>query len=98
MKPVKLYTLDEAVKLAKQTNPTKFDATVELHINLNVDPRQADQNIRDSVLLPAGSGKKIRVAVLTDNAADALKAGAGFQPVPMKSWPSWKKAASILTF
>lgn len=72
----KLYTLDEAIKLAKQTSHVKFDATVELHVNLSVDPRHADQNIRDSILLPAGSGKKVRVAVLTDDPAAAKQAGA----------------------
>lgn len=72
----KLYTLDEAIKLAKQTSHVKFDATVELHVNLSVDPRHADQNIRDSILLPAGSGKNVRVAVLTDDPAAAKKAGA----------------------
>lgn len=72
----KLYTLDEAIKLAKKTSHVKFDATVELHVNLSVDPRHADQNIRDSILLPAGSGKKVRVAVLTDDPATAKKAGA----------------------
>lgn len=72
----KLYTLDEAIKLAKQTSHVKFDATVELHVNLSVDPRHADQNIRDSILLPAGSGKKVRVAVLTDDPTAAKKAGA----------------------
>lgn len=65
----KLYKLDEAVALVGKTSPVKFDATVELHVNLGVDPRQADQNIRDNVLLPSGSGKKIRVAVFDD--ADA---------------------------
>jgi len=72
----KTYKLEEAVELAKKTSHVKFDATVELHVNLNVDPRHADQNIRDNVLLPAGSGKKVRVAVLTDNAIEAKKAGA----------------------
>jgi len=72
----KKYTLEEAVKLAKLTSHVKFDATVEMHVNLNVDPRHADQNIRDSLLLPAGSGRNVRVAVLTDDAAEAKKAGA----------------------
>jgi large subunit ribosomal protein L1 len=72
----KAYKLEEAVDLAKKTSHVKFDATVELHVNLNVDPRHADQNIRDNVLLPAGSGKKVRVAVLTDDADGAKKAGA----------------------
>lgn len=72
----KVYALDEAVALAKKTSHVKFDASVELHINLGVDPRHADQNIRDNLVLPAGNGKTVRVAVLTDDAAEAKKAGA----------------------
>ncbi|PJE65173.1 50S ribosomal protein L1 [Candidatus Saccharibacteria bacterium CG10_big_fil_rev_8_21_14_0_10_47_8] len=74
----KTYTLVEALELATKTSPTKFDATVELHINLNVDPKQADQNIRGVVALPAGTGKPVRVAVLADadDAGKAQKAGA----------------------
>jgi len=62
----KNYTLVEALKLAIETSPVKFDATVELHVNLNVDPRHADQNIRDNLVLPAGTGKNVRVAVFAD--------------------------------
>lgn len=62
----KEYTIAEAIALAVATSPVKFDATVELHINLNVDPRHADQNIRDNLVLPAGTGKKIRVAAFAD--------------------------------
>ncbi|HWZ65326.1 MAG TPA: 50S ribosomal protein L1 [Patescibacteria group bacterium] len=74
----KAYSLSEALVLAQKTSTTKFDATVELHVNLNVDPRQADQNIRSTVLLPNGNGKKIRVAVFAPSAmvAAAKKAGA----------------------
>lgn len=74
----KEYSLVEALQLATKTNPAKFDATVELHINLGVDPRHADQNIRDMVVLPAGTGKAVRVAVFadTEGAAAAKKAGA----------------------
>jgi large subunit ribosomal protein L1 len=68
----KSYTLAEALELATKTNPVKFDATVEVHVNLSVDPRHADQNIRDSLVLPAGTGKTIRVAVFAD--ADDVKA------------------------
>jgi ribosomal protein L1 len=66
----KTYTLDEALDLALKTNPAKFDATVELHVNLNVDPRHADQNIRDNLVLPQGTGKNIRVAVFADDKID----------------------------
>jgi large subunit ribosomal protein L1 len=62
----KQYTLKEAVELARTTSTVKFDATVELHVRLGVDPRQADQNIRNNVVLPAGSGKSVRVAVFAD--------------------------------
>lgn len=72
----KKYSLEQAVELAKKTSHVKFDATVELHVNLGVDPRQADQNIRDSIVLPAGTGKTVKIAVLTDDAAAAKKAGA----------------------
>ncbi|RTK94810.1 50S ribosomal protein L1 [Candidatus Saccharibacteria bacterium] len=74
----KEYTLAEALALAVKTNPAKFDASVELHIRLGVDPRQADQNIRGSLVLPAGTGKTVRIAVFadTDDAAKAKKAGA----------------------
>lgn len=66
----KAYGITEAVDLALKTNPAKFDASVELHVNLGVDPRQADQNIRDNLVLPAGSGKNVRVAVFDDAQVD----------------------------
>ncbi|HEX8226575.1 MAG TPA: 50S ribosomal protein L1 [Candidatus Saccharimonadales bacterium] len=74
----KPYGLTEAIALAVDTNPAKFDATVELHVNLGVDPRHADQNIRDNFVLPQGTGKTIRVAVFADvdDAAKAIAAGA----------------------
>ena len=64
--------------LAIETNPAKFDASVEVHVRLGVDPRQADQNIRATVALPNGTGKDIRVAVFAPEAetAKAVKAGA----------------------
>lgn len=72
----KAYALEEAVALAQKTSHVKFDATVELHVNLGVDPRHADQNIRDNLVLPAGTGKTVKIAVLTDDAEAAKKAGA----------------------
>jgi large subunit ribosomal protein L1 len=73
-----LYTLDEAVKMAKERSKAKFDETVELALNLNVDPRHADQMVRGVVDLPHGSGKNIRVAVFAkgDKADEAKAAGA----------------------
>lgn len=62
----KVYSLTEAIELAQKTSTAKFDATVEVHVNLNVDPRQADQNLRDNLVLPAGTGKTVRVAVFAD--------------------------------
>lgn len=68
----KTYSLAQALELTQKTNPAKFDASVELHIRLNVDPRHADQNIRDNLVLPAGTGKNVRVAVFDDGkVADA---------------------------
>lgn len=61
------YKPDEALALAASTSPVKFDATVELHVNLNVDPKVADQNVRDNLVLPAGTGKTVRVAVFADD-------------------------------
>jgi large subunit ribosomal protein L1 len=74
----KTYGLKEALELATKTSHVKFDATVELHVRLGVDPRQADQNLRDTVLLPAGTGKTVRIAVFADpdGVATAKKAGA----------------------
>lgn len=59
----KVYTLSEALELALKTSPVKFDASVEIHTRLGVDPRQADQNIRTTLVLPNGNGKTVRVAV-----------------------------------
>ena len=74
----KLYSVAEAVTLATKTSHVKFDATVELHVRLGVDPRQSDQNLRDTVVLPGGTGKSMKVAVFADadNIAAAKKAGA----------------------
>ncbi len=74
----KLYSLKDALALAAETNPSKFDATVEAHVRLGVDPRQADQNIRATVVLPHGNGKTVRVAVFAplDEAKKATAAGA----------------------
>lgn len=74
----KIYSLSDAIDAVLKTAPTKFDSTVEIHVNLGVDPKQADQNIRDNLVLPAGTGKNVRVAVFADEdlAKEAASAGA----------------------
>ena len=74
----KAYSLKEAVELAIKTSSVKFDASVEIHARLGVDPRQADQNIRTTLVLPNGNGKSVRVAVFApeDVCKEAKAAGA----------------------
>lgn len=74
----KTYTLEEAVDLIKKAAAAKFDETFEIAVNLNVDPRKADQNLRGVVSLPHGTGKKVRVAVFAkdDKLEEARAAGA----------------------
>ncbi len=74
----KLYPIEEAVKLLKSAGATKFDQTVEVAVNLGVDPRHADQMVRGVVQLPHGSGRSVRVAVFArgDKADEAKAAGA----------------------
>ena len=76
--PGKLYAPDEAARLAKETTTVKFDATVEAHLRLGVDPRHADQMVRGTVVLPHGVGKTVRVVVFAqgDKGQEALRAGA----------------------
>jgi large subunit ribosomal protein L1 len=74
----RLYSPLEAVRLAKKLSTAKFDETVEVHIRLGVDPRQANQQVRGTVVLPHGTGKKVRVAVFAqgEKAKEAQEAGA----------------------
>lgn len=76
----KLYSLSDAASLVKKVNIAKFDASVDLHIALGVDPKKADQAIRGTAALPHGTGKTKRVLVLTtpDKEEEAKKAGADF--------------------
>lgn len=73
----KLYTRAEAVKLVKETAYTKFDPTVEVHFRLGVDPRHADQQVRDVVNLPHGLGKTVRVLVFAEGEDATLAQEAG---------------------
>ena len=72
------YTPTEAIDIVKKTASAKFDESVDVAIRLGVDPRKADQNVRGTVALPAGSGKTLRIAVVAagDAAAEARAAGA----------------------
>lgn len=76
----KAYETEEAIKLVLDTAKAKFDETVELHVRLGVDPKHADQQVRGVVVLPNGTGKKVRVLVIAkgDKATEAEKAGADF--------------------
>lgn len=76
----KLYDVEEAVTLVKQTAKAKFDETIELSVKLGVDPRHADQQVRGAVVLPHGTGKTVRVLVFAkgDKAKEAEAAGADF--------------------
>ncbi len=78
LEPGKLYPLEEALGLIKERATTKFDETVEVAMNLNVDPRHADQAVRGVVSLPHGTGRTVRVAVFAkgDKAKEAKDAGA----------------------
>ena len=76
----KLYTVEEAFELIEKLPKRKFDETVELHVRLGVDSRNADQQVRGTVVLPNGTGKTVRVLVIAkgDKAKEAMNAGADF--------------------
>lgn len=76
----KLYTADEAVNLVKDIATAKFVESVDVSINLGIDPKKSDQNVRGAIVLPHGSGRKVRVCVFTqgENAEAAKAAGAEF--------------------
>lgn len=85
----KLYAVDEALALIKQTAVAKFDESVDVAVNLGIDAKKSDQTVRGSVVLPAGTGKKVRVAVFAqgDKAKQATEAGAdivGFDDLAAK--------------
>lgn len=76
----KTYQLKEAISILKKVAPPKFDASVDLHLKLNIDPKKSDQMVRGTVALPHGTGKKIRVAVFCKGEHErvALEAGADY--------------------
>ena len=77
---IKMYSVEEAIGLAKKTARTKFDETVDLAVNLGVDPKQADQMVRGTVVLPHGTGKKVKVLVFAkgEKEREAKDAGADY--------------------
>jgi len=77
IEPQRTYAPEEAIDLAKKTSFTKFDATVELHLRLGVDPRHADQQVRGVALLPNGLGKQVRVLVFAQGEAERIASEAG---------------------
>jgi large subunit ribosomal protein L1 len=76
----KFYMVNDAAKLLKEISYTKFDSSIEMHVRLGVDPRQANQMVRGVATLPHGTGKTVKVLVLTtpDKEAEAIAAGADF--------------------
>ncbi len=74
----RIYTVSEAVELLERTNTVKFDPTVEIHFNLNIDPKYSDQMIRSTIMLPHGSGKAVRIGAFTDmgNEKELMELGA----------------------
>ena len=76
----KLYTKEEAVKLIKEASKTKFDSTVEVAMNLHLDTKQSDQQLRGAIVLPKGTGKEVKILVIAkgDQAKAAKEAGADF--------------------
>ncbi len=75
IEPGKVYAVEEALKLLKEVSTVKFDESVDVSVNLGVDPRKSDQNVRGSTVLPNGTGKTVRVAVFADGEkAEAAKA------------------------
>ena len=74
----KKYTVLEACELVKKTATAKFDESIDITFNLNIDPKQADQQLRGTIVLPHGNGKSVRVLAITDKVTEAKEAGADF--------------------
>ena len=93
--PDKLYNLDEAVKTLKSRSKVKFDETVEIAMNLGVDPRHADQMVRGVVALPNGTGRTVRVAVFTQGDKVEAARAAGADIVGMEDLAEQVKAGNL---
>src|SRR3569832_778844 len=95
VKPGKLYTLDEALALLKECPSAKFAESVDVAVNLGIDPRKSDQEVRGAAVLPNGSGKTVRVAVFAQGAnAEAAKA-AGADVVGFEDLAEQVKAGNL---
>lgn len=75
---IKVYSIEEACELVKKTSITSFDSTVQVSMKLNINTKKADQQVRGTVILPAGTGKNVRVVAITHKVDEALKAGADY--------------------
>lgn len=74
----KKYSVEEACELVKKTATAKWDESIDVSFNLNIDPKQADQQLRGTIVLPHGNGKKVRVLAITDKVSEAQEAGADY--------------------
>lgn len=74
----KKYSFEEACELVKKTATAKFDESIDVSFNLNIDPKQADQQLRGAMTLPHGNGKTVKVLAITDKVSDATAAGADY--------------------
>jgi large subunit ribosomal protein L1 len=91
----RLYPLDEAVRLVKETASAKFDESVDVAVNLGVDPKKSDQTVRGTAVLPHGTGKRVRVAVFAEGAAAEAAKQAGADLVGMQDLADRIKAGQI---
>jgi large subunit ribosomal protein L1 len=103
LEPGRLYDPEEALELVKKTHYAKFDSTIEMHLRTGLDPRHADQQVRGVVLLPKGTGKKIRILVFAEGEAEKIASDAGADYVGsdeliervQKGWYDFDVAISI---
>ena len=91
----KLYALDEALSLVKETANAKFDESIDVAIQLGIDPKKSDQLVRGSVVLPAGTGKSVRVAVFTQGENAEIAKAAGADIVGMEDLAEQVKAGNL---
>ena len=91
----KLYALDEALNLVKETATAKFDESIDVAIQLGIDPKKSDQLVRGSVVLPAGTGKSVRVAVFTQGENAEIAKAAGADIVGMEDLAEQVKAGNL---